>query len=92
MIVMILEKVSIGVRGELSRWLVEPHVGVFVGHVSAMVREQLWDKCCKACKEGGVVQIWTTNTEQHYQMRIYGNTRREVVEYEGLQLVHIPKE
>ena len=35
MIVMILEKVSVGLRGELSRWLIEPRTGVFVGQVSA---------------------------------------------------------
>ena len=34
MIIMILENVPVGLRGELSRWLIEPRAGVFVGHVS----------------------------------------------------------
>ena len=46
MVVIILEKVSPALRGELTRWLIEPHPGVFVGHVSGMVRDRLWEKCC----------------------------------------------
>jgi CRISPR-associated protein Cas2 len=90
MIVMILEAVPTGLRGELTRWLLEPHPGVFVGHVSGMVRDRLWKKCCKARGAGGVLQIWSSNTEQRFKMRIHGDTRREIVDFEGLQLVQIP--
>ena len=92
MIVMLLEKVPLRVRGELTRWLIEPHAGVFVGHVNAMVRDRLWDKCSKARGIGGVVQIWSTNNEQHYAMRMSGDTSRQIVELEGLQLIQIPIE
>jgi len=90
MLVMILEAVPTSVRGELTRWLIEPHPGVFVGHVSAMVREQLWQKCCKSCRQGGVIQIWSTNTEQRFAMRMYGQTRRKVIDLEGVQLICCP--
>lgn len=91
MVVMILENVPVAVRGELTRWLIEPHTGIFVGHVSAMVRDRLWEQCCKKCRSGGVVQIWSANTEQGYKIRIHGNTRRGVVDFEGLQLIRIPR-
>jgi CRISPR-associated protein Cas2 len=90
MLVMILEKVPVCLRGELTRWLIEPHPGVFVGHLIAMVRQRLWDKCCKAAGSGGVVQIWSTNTEQHFAMRLYGDTQRSLIELEGLQLIAVP--
>jgi CRISPR-associated protein Cas2 len=90
MMVIILEAVPPGLRGELTRWLIEPHPGVFVGHVSAMVRERLWTKCCQAVRDGGVLQIWTTNTEQHFEMRSFGNLSREIVDFDGLQLIRIP--
>jgi CRISPR-associated protein Cas2 len=90
MVVMILEKVPVSLRGELTRWLIEPHPGVFVGHVNAMVRDRLWDKCCQARRAGSVVQIWTTNTEQRFQMRAHGDTRRHIVEFDGLQLIRVP--
>ena len=90
MIVMILEKVPTSLRGELSRWLIEPRTGVFIGHVSAMVREKLWEKCSKSAAAGGVLQAWSTNNEQRFQMRMMGDTSRQIVELEGLQLIKIP--
>ena len=90
MIVMILEKVPASLRGELSRWLIEPHSGVFVGHVSAMVRDRLWDKCRRSKKAGGLLQVWATNSEQRFRMRIDGDMRRRIVELDGIQLIVIP--
>jgi CRISPR-associated protein Cas2 len=87
MVVMILEKVPTSLRGELSRWMLEPHPGVFIGHLSAMVRDRLWDKCCQQARDGGVFQAWSTNNEQRYMMRLYGETQRRLVDFEGLYLV-----
>ena len=87
---MILENVPTRLRGELTRWLLEPHPGVFLGHVNALVRDRLWEKCCKARGVGGLLQAWNTNTEQRFQMRMSGQTRRILIESEGLQLICIP--
>jgi len=92
MVVMILEKVPTSLRGELTRWLIEPHTGVFVGHVNAMVRDRLWKKCCESKRSGGVVQIWSTNTEQRFEMHIAGTTKRDVVNFDGLQLIRVPSD
>ena len=92
MIVMILERAPARLRGELTRWLIEPRSGVYVGHVNAMVRDRLWEKCCAAKGlDGGVLQIWSTNTEQRFSMRMHGVLQRGIVELEGLQLICIPK-
>ncbi len=85
--VMVLEKVPASLRGELTRWLIEPHPGVFVGHVSAMVRDRLWEKCIKQGGEGGLIQIWSTNTEQRFDLRSWGQTDRTVMNFEGVWLV-----
>ena len=90
MIVMILENVPASLRGELTRWLIEPSPRVFVGHVNAMVRDRLWEKCCKSKRTGGVVQAWSTNTEQRFQIRMAGSTKRSVIDFDGLQLIRIP--
>lgn len=92
MIVMILEKVTTGLRGELTRWLIEPKSGVFVGHVSARVRDRLWQKCVERKRAGGVIQIWSTNNEQRFQIRMAGDTSREIEHVEGLTLIKIPGE
>ncbi len=89
MVVMILERATPSLRGELTRWLIEPHPGVFVGHVSAMVRDRLWEKCCKARGVKGVLQLWSTNNEQHFDLRMAGDTRRSMVTMEGLKLIRI---
>jgi CRISPR-associated protein Cas2 len=90
MVVMILESVTPSARGELTRWLIEPHPGVFVGHVSGLVRDKLWEKCCKGLKKGALIQMWTSNNEQRFQMRTYGATKRELIDIGGLQLVRLP--
>lgn len=91
MVVMLLHRVPTSLRGELSRWLLEPAPGLFVGHVSAMVRDRLWRKCCEKKVEGGVIQIWSTNSEQGFAIRMAGFTDRVVVDMEGLQLIQIPR-
>jgi CRISPR-associated protein Cas2 len=92
MVVMILEKVPASLRGELTRWMIEPRTGVFIGHLSARVRDLLWEKCCNGSQTGGVVQAWSTNTEQHFALRMAGDTSRLVVDVEGLQLIMVPGE
>jgi len=89
MVVMVLERVPTSLRGELTRWLVEPYPGIFVGHVNAMVRDRLWEKCCEKRRAGSVIQIWTTNNEQRFRMRAAGTPRREVIDFDGLQLVRV---
>ena len=92
MIVMILEKVSTGLRGELTRWMIEPRSGVFVGDVSARVRDRLWEKAVSRKSGGGVTQIWNSNTEQGFVIRCSGDTSRNLIKVEGLQLIQIPGE
>lgn len=90
MVIMVLESVPTGLRGELSRWLIEPHTGVFVGHLSARVRDKLWEKCVSAKRTGGIMQVWSTNNEQRFDIRTDGNTQRRIVDMDGLKLVQIP--
>jgi CRISPR-associated protein Cas2 len=91
MVVMVLEKVPTSLRGELTRWLLEAKTGVFVGNVSAMVRDRLWEKCVQQRGDGGIIQIWSTNTEQRFAMRSWGDTQRQMVEFDGLWLVRKTK-
>lgn len=90
MVVMILERVPLGLRGELTRWFLEPKAGVFVGRVSALVRDQLWEKACRQAREGGCVMIHTGDNEQGFRIRTSGRTTRLIEDFEGLLLVRIP--
>lgn len=89
MIIMLLEKAPQALQGELSRWLMEVKTGVYVGHVSARVREKLWEHSIKNKKSGGVFQAWSTNNEQGFKMRLHGMTDRRVRDWEGVELIEI---
>lgn len=89
MVVMILEKVPTGLRGELTRWMIEPRTGVFVGSVSALVRDKLWEYVCKKSKDGGCTMLYTYNNEQKFCVRVWGDTSREAEDFEGLTLIRV---
>ena len=42
MIVIVLSACPVSLRGDLTKWLLEINPGVFVGRVSARIREKLW--------------------------------------------------
>ncbi len=90
MVVMILEKVPASLRGDLSRWMMEPKAGIFLGHMTARIRDELWKKsiCNQRC--GACMQIWSYPTEQGYNWRSFGDPSRNIVDFEGLYLVEIP--
>lgn len=90
MVVLIVERAKPGLRGELSRWMIEPRAGVFVGRMSALVRDCLWEKVCREVGAGGAIMIHSAQTEQGFAIRTFGKTRREIVDYEGLFLVRMP--
>ncbi len=89
MVVFILEKVPASLRGELTRWTLELKAGVFVGSVSAMVRNLLWEKICLSAKDGGATLIHSMDNEQGFAVQMYGDTSRRIVDFEGLWLVGV---
>ena len=90
MVVLILERVPPGLRGELTRWLLEPQAGVFVGRVSALVRERLWEKACAQARDGGCLILYSSDNEQGFNVRTWGRTDRSIDDFEGLFLVRVP--
>lgn len=88
--VLILERVPAGLRGELTRWFLEPKAGVFVGRVSGMVRDRLWDKACTQARDGGCLMVHSSDNEQGFRIRSYGEMARSIEDFEGLFLVRVP--
>lgn len=89
MLVMTLERVPPTLRGELTRWLIEVQTGVYVGSVSATVRDLLWDKCVQNARTGRCTQMFRSNNEQGFSVRMYGEQQRSLVNIEGFTLVAI---
>lgn len=90
MVVLVLERVPATLRGLLTRWLVEPRAGVFVGKVPARVRDALWRRASIGAAGGAATLIYQTNTEQGFAVRTAGEGSREFVDFEGLWLVRWP--
>jgi len=91
MVVLLMEKVPTSLRGEITRWMLELHSGVFVGNISALVREKLWEMICQKIKGGAVTLLHNAANEQGYSIRTFGNTTRRVKDFDGLQLIVIPE-
>lgn len=87
MTVFVLENVPEGLRGKLTRWMLEPKGGVCVGVVSAMVRDKLWMDIYKASGEGSCLMVRSAACEQGYVLETWNGGRRDIVDYEGLQLI-----
>jgi CRISPR-associated protein Cas2 len=67
--------------------MLEPHAGVFVGTMSATVREKLWDRITRGLREGGAVAICSSDNEQGFVLRTWGKTSKQLEDFEGLLLV-----
>jgi CRISPR-associated protein Cas2 len=88
MVLLILERCSDSLLGELTRWLMEVKPGVFLGTVSALVRDELWDLAkSRLGRNGGCVLVHSAATEQGFSMRAKGVLTRTPVEVEGLWLM-----
>ena len=90
MTIIVLERVPESVRGELTRWLLELHAGMFVGRVTALVRDTLWDYVCANMGEGAGWLVYQNNSEQGFGIRTWHVPNRRLIDMEGLLLVMIP--
>ncbi len=89
MVVIVLTACPSGLRGFLTRWLLEISAGVFVGKVSARVREELWLRVLEMVKDGKAIMVHSTNGEQGLDFRVHRH-EWEPVEVDGLHLMLRP--
>ena len=89
MIVLTMIDCPIGLRGDLTKWLLEISPGVFVGQVSARVRDQLWDRITETVKGGRVTMVFNTNNEQRLDFRVHNSTW-EPIDFDGIKLMLRP--
>jgi CRISPR-associated protein Cas2 len=75
------------VRGALTRWMIEPTPGLYIGTLSARVRDELWKVVSASIKDGAAVLVHPEANEQGYALRTAGERRRIPVDFDGLTLV-----
>ncbi|GAA2500725.1 hypothetical protein GCM10010406_41550 [Streptomyces thermolineatus] len=74
-------------RGALTRWLLEVTPQLYVGTVSAKVRDELWDAVSNCIAEGVAVLTYPAANEQGFELRTAGQHRRRPIDFDGLTLV-----
>jgi CRISPR-associated protein Cas2 len=87
MLVIVLENAPPRLRGRLAVWLLEVRAGVYIGDVSARVREMIREQVQLGLEEGNAVMAWRTNTEAGYDFETFGVNRRIPKEMDGVKLI-----
>ncbi|WP_107657481.1 type I-E CRISPR-associated endoribonuclease Cas2e [Nocardia suismassiliense] len=86
MTTVVLTAVPLGLRGHLTRWLLEISPGVFVGNISARVRELMWQRIIEFVAEGRAIMVYTARNEQRLAFKVHGHDWTPV-DYDGLTLM-----
>lgn len=92
MLVIACENIPPALRGRLAVWLVEARAGLYIGSVSARIRDKIWSNVDAGIEEGNAVMIWSTNTESGFDFKTLGRNRRMPIELDGLKLVALHPE
>lgn len=87
MLVIVTENVPPRLRGRLAVWLIEIRAGVYVGDLSAKVRDMIWQQVEAGIEDGNAIMAWSTNTESGFDFLTLGKNRRLPTELDGLKLV-----
>ena len=89
MMTLCISKCPPGLRGFISRWLIEVDTGVFVGKVSRRVREKLWEQVSHSVRYGSAVMTHSANNEQGFTITSVG-AKWEIINMDGMTLVRKP--
>jgi CRISPR-associated protein Cas2 len=89
MVVIVLSACPAGLRGHLTKWLMEISAGVFVGHVSSRVRELMWLNVCEMAGSGRALMVFSMLGEQRLDFRVH-NHHWTPTDFDGLTLMMRP--
>ena len=89
MTVIILTACPAGLRGYLTQWLFELSAGVYVGHVSARVRNRLWNRVTEMAGAGRALMVFQVRGEQRLSFVAHDH-HWTPVDAEGVTLMRRP--
>lgn len=85
--VICIEAVPPALRGTLTRWMIEPITGTFLGPLPASVREEAWRTVTRNKASGRAVVAYPADNDQGFIVQTTGESRRRVKDFDGLQLI-----
>ncbi|MDL4770744.1 type I-E CRISPR-associated endoribonuclease Cas2e [Actinomadura xylanilytica] len=74
-------------RGALTRWMIEPMPGLYVGTLSARVRTELWTTIAASIGDGAALLLHPDANEQGFTLHTAGHRRRTPIDFDGLTLI-----
>ena len=89
MVVLVLSACPPGLRGFLTRWLLEISAGVFVGRVSKRVRELMWERTTSMVRTGRAIMVFSARNEQGLSFLVHGH-HWEPIDVDGITLMLRP--
>ncbi|MEU3601612.1 type I-E CRISPR-associated endoribonuclease Cas2e [Streptomyces sp. NPDC006798] len=89
MTVIVLANCPAGLRGFLTRWLLEISAGVFVGSPSARVRDILWAEVRQYADQGRALMVQQSDNEQGFTFHTHDHAWHPT-DHEGLTLIRRP--
>lgn len=89
MTVLVIAACPVGLRGHLTRWLLEISPGVFVGTTTARVRELMWTRVIDMVNNGRAIMVFRADNEQGLDFRVHNHTWHPT-DYDGIQLMLRP--
>ena len=88
MLVVLANDIPPAVRGRMKLWFVEPRPNVFISGLKDSVADDVVEYLYKHCSaEAGLMVFKKISPAPGYKIRGVGDTRRTLVEINGLQLV-----
>ncbi|MDO5052111.1 MAG: type I-E CRISPR-associated endoribonuclease Cas2e [Pseudoclavibacter sp.] len=87
MVIFILTACPAGLRGHLTRWLLEVNPGVFIGRANPRLRDRLWEMVLDEAGSGRMLLVYEDHeSEQGFAFRTSGHDWNPV-DLEGATLL-----
>ncbi|AHI23416.1 type I-E CRISPR-associated endoribonuclease Cas2e [Corynebacterium vitaeruminis] len=89
MMVLVVTACPAGLRGDLTKWLMEISPGVFVGRPSARVRDAVWERTCDLVRDGRAILVHNAANEQGFDFKVHRNDWVPT-DFDGIKLMIRP--
>ncbi len=89
MVVLVLTACPAGLRGHVTRWLLEISPGVFVGKLSQRTRDRLWQQVVENSSGGRAIMVFNQRGEQGLGFKVH-RCDWQPIDLDGVQLVLRP--
>jgi CRISPR-associated protein Cas2 len=89
-VIIVLSDCPPKLRGDMTKWFFEINTGVYVGNISARVRESLWTRITENIGRGHATMVFGASGEQHMDFRVH-NAYWEPLDFDGIKLMFRPE-